>query len=79
MEYRIELFGALPAPATLAALLEGEDAAAVADFDQARRLWRINTSLSSGEVLDLFARAGCRVSPAQVERVPSVCCGGCSG
>jgi 2-polyprenyl-6-methoxyphenol hydroxylase-like FAD-dependent oxidoreductase len=27
----------------------------------------------------LFARAGCRVSPGQVERVPSVCCGGCSG
>ena len=78
MEYRIELFGALPAPATLAALLEVEDAAAVADFDGAR-LWRINTSLAAEEVLALFARAGCRVSPAQMERVPSVCCGGCSG
>jgi hypothetical protein len=79
MEYRIELFGALPAAATIAALLEREDAAAVSDLEPGGRVWRVSTSLGSDELLALFARAGCQVSPAQLQRVPSVCCGGCSG
>ena len=79
MEYRIELFGALPAAATVAALLEREDAAAVSDLEPGGRVWRVNTSLGSEELLALFARVGCRVSPAQLQQLPSVCCGGCSG
>jgi hypothetical protein len=79
MEYRIELFGPLPAPETVSALLEREDAAAIADFDKDARVWRISTSLASNELLALFARVGCRVAPAQLIPLPSVCCGGCSG
>lgn len=80
MEYRIELFGTpLPAAATLEALLEAEDAAAVADLDRDGHVWRVNTSLASTELLALLARVGCRVSPARVQVLASVCCGGCSG
>ena len=80
MEYRIELFGtALPEAATLDALLVAEDAAAVADLDRAGHVWRVNTTLASDELLALLARVGCRVPPARVQALPSVCCGGCSG
>ena len=80
MEYRIELFGtALPAAESLDALLESEDAAAVSELDRAARVWRVSTALASGELLQLLARLGCRVSPADVKALPSVCCGGCSG
>jgi hypothetical protein len=80
MEYRIELLGTrLPAAATLEALLESEDAAAVSDLDGAGHVWRVNTSLASAELLRLLERLGCRVAPSSVKLLPSVCCGGCSG
>ena len=80
MEYRIELFGTrLPTAATLEALLETEDAAAVSELDGASHVWRVNTSLASAELLALLSRLGCRVAPANVKLLPSVCCGGCSG
>jgi hypothetical protein len=80
VEYRIELFGTpLPTAATLEALLEAEDAAAVSDLDRSQHVWRVNTSLASGELLALLERLGCRVAPARVKLLPSVCCGGCSG
>ena len=79
MEYRIEMHGSEPDAPTLCDLLEREDAAAVADFDAAQRTWRIGTSLLSRELIDVFARAGCRLAPGQLRVVPSVCCGGCGG
>jgi hypothetical protein len=80
MEYRIELIGTpLPAAAALEALLECEDAAAVSDLDRVNHVWRVSTSLASGELLALLARLGCRVPPARVRLLPSVCCGGCGG
>ena len=80
MEYRVELFGTpLPAAATLEALLESEDAAAVSELDHASHVWRVNTSLATTELLHLLERLGCRVAPDSVKLLPSVCCGGCSG
>jgi hypothetical protein len=80
MEYRVELFGTpMPAAATLEALLEAEDAAAVADLDRVNHVWRVSTNLGSGDLLALLARIGCRVAPGNVKLLPSVCCGGCSG
>jgi hypothetical protein len=80
MEYRIELFGTRPpAAATLEALLESEDAAAVSELDGASHVWRVSTTLASSELLGLLARLGCHVAPGKVRLVPSVCCGGCSG
>ena len=80
MEYRIELFGAtMPTGATLEALLEVEDAGAISDLDRIGRVWRVNTVLAADELRGLLARVGCRVEPAQVSTLPSVCCGGCSG
>ena len=80
MEYRIELFGAtMPTGATLEALLEVEDAGAISDLDRMGRVWRVNTVLAADELRELLARVGCRVEPAQVSPLRSVCCGGCSG
>lgn len=79
MEYRIEALGAQPSAEALIALLESEDPASLADFDGALRTWRISTSLGPRGLLDLFARAGWRVSAEQLRLQPSVCCGGCSG
>ena len=80
MEYRVELFGTrLPTAATLEAMLEAEDAAAVSDLDRASHVWRVSTSLASSELLQLLERLGCRVAPGSVKLLPSVCCGGCSG
>ena len=79
MEYRIEMHGFEPDAPTLYNLLDREDAAAVADFDAARRTWRVSTSLLSRELIEVFARAGCRLAPGQLRVLPSVCCGGCSG
>ena len=80
MEYRVELFGTrLPTAATLEALLESEDAAAVSDLDNSSHVWRVSTSLATSELLHLLERVGCRVAPSSVKLLPSVCCGGCSG
>jgi len=79
MEYRIALTGTPPAPARLAALLEAQDPAAVGDLDPAAGVWRINTVLSSNDVLALLERAGAPTAASQLVLLPSVCCGGCSG
>jgi hypothetical protein len=79
MEYRIELPTPLPSLRVLSTLLRDEDAAAIDDFDQATSSWRVNTCLVPDEVLGVLARAGCKVLPAQITLLPSICCGGCSG
>jgi hypothetical protein len=42
-------------------------------------VWRVNTALSSRDLVSLLGRAGCPTPLAQVTLLPSVCCGGCSG
>jgi len=40
---------------------------------------RCATSALAVELLLAFAHAGYRLSPDDIVRLPSVCCGGCSG
>jgi hypothetical protein len=79
MEFRVQLSAALPDADRLGALLEAEDPAAVGELDGAAKVWRVNTALSSGDLVSLLGRAGCPTPLAQVTVLPSVCCGGCSG
>jgi len=79
MEFHVQLSGPLPDPQRLGALLEAEDPAAVGEFDGRENVWRVNTALSSRDLVNLLGRAGCPTPLVQVVVVPSVCCGGCSG
>ena len=54
------------------------DPSALVDVDTAGRL-RISTLLPDGEVLLALGLAGLMVAPADLERMPSECCGGCGG
>lgn len=55
------------------------DPAAVLDFDAAARALRVSTTLGERELLACLLRAGVPVSLRDIQRLPSVCCGGCSG
>jgi hypothetical protein len=79
MEFRVQLSGVLPDAQRLGALLEAEDPAAVGELDGAAKVWRVNSALSSRDLVSLLGRAGCATPLAQVAVLPSVCCGGCCG
>ncbi len=79
MEYVIRLGDA---PVDLAAIerqLLDLDPAALIDLDAASGALRCSTSALAVELLMALADAGHRVTPDAIERLPSVCCGGCSG
>ena len=79
MEYRVELAGMTPDLAAVSDALLAADPAAVADFDAAAGALRVSTCVESDELLELLLLAGAAGSRGQVELMPSVCCGGCSG
>lgn len=79
MEYVIRLGDA---PADLAAIersLLALDPAALLDRDAATGNLRCSTSALAVELVFALAAAGHRLTPDAIERLPSVCCGGCSG
>ncbi|QNP40429.1 hypothetical protein [Lysobacter solisilvae (ex Woo and Kim 2020)] len=55
------------------------DPAAVLDADAPARIVRISTSLDDEQLLACLRQAGIPVTAAEIERLPSVCCGGCGG
>lgn len=79
MEFAVDLRAPLPEASRLRALLESEDPAAVGELDGAAAVWRVNTALSSLDLVALLERAGCPTPLSQVRLLPSTCCGGCSG
>jgi len=40
---------------------------------------RISTTLDEHDLLDCLLRAGAQPCAGDLERLPSVCCGGCGG
>lgn len=59
--------------------LQDIDPAAVADIDPLNRALRVSATMLDRELLEALAHAGYPTRADQVERLPSVCCGGCSG
>ena len=78
MECRLDSKLSLPQPDLIEGALLDADPAAVFDIDPAGVL-RIATSLSVDELRALLRTLDCEVAREQVEVLPSICCGGCSG
>lgn len=79
MEFHITMAGPLPDPGAVEDAIRDMDPAALADADPAGRMLRVATSVNAVELVALLNRAGFPVAPQQVEQLPSICCGGCSG
>lgn len=79
MEFNIRLGSADVDAAALARDLQDIDPAGIADFDPASGVLRISASLSDLELSALLLASGHPLDPSRIERLPSVCCGGCGG
>lgn len=79
MEFHVRLPGPKPDIGAIEHAFQAFDPAAVVDIDAAGRLLRIAAAVDAAELVSLLCDAGFPVMPDQVIRVPSICCGGCSG
>lgn len=59
--------------------LQALDPAGLVDLAGDGATLRVSTSVLEDELAIVLGKAGYPTSPAQIERVPSVCCGGCGG
>lgn len=55
------------------------DPAVLLDADVPAQVLRISTVLTEDELLASLRQAGVDAAPGDLERQPSVCCGGCGG
>jgi hypothetical protein len=55
------------------------DPAVLLDADASAQVLRISTVLTEDELLASLRQAGVDAAPSDLERQPSVCCGGCGG
>jgi hypothetical protein len=79
MEFQVELKGAIPDVDAIRELIRDVDPAALVDLDSKWQALRVAAHIDVIELISLIQRGGYPVEPRQVTRVPSVCCGGCSG
>lgn len=59
--------------------LQALDPAALVDLAGDGTTLRVSTSALEAELAGILGKAGYPTSLAQIERLPSVCCGGCGG
>lgn len=78
MEYRITLPPATRDPTRLEGALLEADPAVVFDVDPSRVV-RVATTLGAAELTALLRALDDEFGDAQVQALPSICCGGCSG
>lgn len=79
MEYHIHLGGARPDLAAIEHAVLDTDPAALIDLDATGDTLRVAGAFTAVDVVVLMRQAGHPVTPEQVEQLPSICCGGCSG
>jgi hypothetical protein len=79
VEYTLPARADVPDPESLERLLHAIDTTALVDRDPLTGELRISSIASAGELVDLLRDAGCALSPSQLVRLPSTCCGGCGG
>lgn len=79
MEFHIHLAGAHPNLRAIEQTVLDTDPAALVDLDASGDTLRVAGAFTAVDVVWMMSQAGCHVSPQQVEQLPSICCGGCSG
>ncbi|MGN7830989.1 hypothetical protein ACTJI2_05170 [Pseudoxanthomonas sp. 22568] len=79
MEYHIPLPGPSVDPITIERVLQEFDPAGLVDLDAKAGKLRISTVVMDIELVFIMEQAGHPVRLTQIERIASVCCGGCSG
>ena len=79
MEFILHATGPAPDLAAIEQAIAEFDPAALLDFDAAASAVRISAALREEDLLACLRRAGLAAAPQDLERLPSVCCGGCSG
>ena len=79
MEYAIQLDAPAPDLGAITDALQDIDPAAVADLDHDGHTLRLSTNMLDQELLEALALCGHPIRPDHISRLPSVCCGSCSG
>lgn len=79
VEFHIHLAGARPDLDAVEVAVLDADPAALIDLDAAGTTLRVAGAFTAVDVVVLMRQAGYPVMPQQVEQLPSICCGGCSG
>jgi hypothetical protein len=79
MEFHIRFSGAAPAPDVIEDIVRTADPSAMVDIEPGTHTLRIAASIDAIELAALVSQSGLAVAPSQVIRIPSICCGGCSG
>ncbi len=78
-QFRVPLSGPAPDLRVLERAVQEADPSALLDIEPISRVLRISTLLDERGLLPALDRGGLPVGAAQLERVPSECCGGCGG
>ena len=78
MEYLLRIAGDAPDLDRIGRELSALDPSLVLDFDPRGRALRLSTSATADELLGGLRAAGVAARAGDLERQPSVCCGGCS-
>ncbi|MBZ4039999.1 hypothetical protein [Novilysobacter selenitireducens] len=79
MEFRINANGPLPGIDSIEDALRALDPAAVADIQPGTSIIRVSATVEPHELVSLMHGLGLPLVADHIERVPSICCGGCSG
>jgi hypothetical protein len=79
MEFHIKFSGTAPDPGVIEDAIRAVDPSALVDIEPGADTLRIAASVDAVELAALVSQSGLVVAPSQVIRLPSICCGGCSG
>ncbi len=79
MKFNIKTHGHAIDVSVIEQALIKADPAAMIDLDKATALLRVSSCLDDAELLSLMTDAGFPIPSANIEGVPSECCGGCGG
>lgn len=79
MEYSIRLDADTPNLGAITDALQDVDPAAFADLDRDGHTLRLSTNLLDSELVAALTASGHPITTRQIVRLPSVCCGSCSG
>jgi hypothetical protein len=79
MEFQVRLDRPILDPDAIEAAFRELDAAATVAIDPFEGRLRVSSWISAGDLLGLLRGTGHTVEARQVDQLPSVCCGSCSG